>query len=645
VRRALLEGAEFDSFESADAACVALTQGGGDRAPITDLPESVEVLQKSPIQQARPQWSQKRFFLVMGSYCLIAAASIYPSLLHGPARLVQAHGEGDVAQQLWFLEYAPWAVLHGHNPFITTWINAPNGANLLGNTGIFLPSMLASPITLLFGPVAGFNFWTVLGFTLSAGSMYFAVSHWVRWRPAAYIAGLAYGFSPFMAGQGVSHLNLLIQPVPPLVLYVAYEMLVGRRNERTRRLGILLGLLLAAQFFISTEILGAIGMMGVFGTAAALLFDRDRVIARAKTIAATTATAFLTFIVICFVPLILLFEGTDHYVGPAQSVLGLDQLRSDLFSVINPTSLQLIDPFALKTPFGDATEAGLYLGLPLLVFLAATCWKMRSSRMVRCLSVLAFAAWVLDLGPRLTVAGQVTSIPLPFAVIAHLPLLDNLVPSRLSLFVFLFAVPIMALGLDRLHSAVRGETGSASKAVVLVSVVAALALFPLIPNWPYASGAVTMPSFFTSTAEQSIPQGSTVITYPFPTGETAWPMSWQAIDGMRYKLVGGYIITPESNGTATFFGSDSDISGLSYYAFNGGQSLPQLSPSVRRGIRLDLEVYGVSTVIVADWGDDPGYMRRAYAAALGEPGRNFNGTFVWFGVKQRLAELNAARAA
>jgi hypothetical protein len=469
--------------------------------------------------------------------------------------------------------------------------------------------------------------------------MYFAVSHWVTWKPAAYIAGLAFGFSPFMVGQGLGHLNLLIEPVPPLVFYIAYEMLVGRRYERTRPLGICLGLLLAAQFFISTEVLGAIAMMSVFGLVAVLLFDRGRVIARARKVAETLGWAFLTFIVICLIPIMLLFEGADHYVGPAQPVLALDQLRSDLLSIINPTTLQLIHPAALKVPLDNPSEAGLYLGLPLLVFLAIAFWKLRFSQVVRCLGVMAIVAWVLSLGPRLTVAEHSTSIPLPFAVIARLPILDNIVPSRLSLFVFLFSAPLLALGLDRFHSSVGQKTGSALKKVALVSVVVALALVPLIPNWPYASGRVTMPSFFTSAAERAIPQGSTVITYPFPTGPTAWPMAWQAVDGMRYKLVGGYIITPQADGRATFYGSDSYVFELSLYAFNGGESLPRLTPSVLHGIRLDLRVYGVSTIIVVPWGDNPIYIERLYAAALDEPGHDYNGTFVWFGVTQRLAEL------
>jgi hypothetical protein len=639
VRRDPPDGAGLDSLGSVDSAFAALTHDYGEPVPITDLPELDEVLKKTREQRGTPKASWRRFVLVMGSYCLIAAASIYPALVHGPAHIVQADGTGDLAQQIWFIEFAPWAVLHGHSPFITTWINAPNGANLLGNTGMFLPSILASPITLLFGPVAGFNFWMILAFALSAGSMYFAVSHWVTWRPAAYIAGLVFGFSPFMVGQGLGHLNLLIEAVPPLVLYVAYEMLVGRRNEQTRRLGILLGLLLAAEFFTSTEVLGGIGMMSVFGIVAALLFDRSQVIARARTIAETLGWAFLTFIVICFIPLILLFEGASHYVGPAQSVFALDQLRSDLFSPVDPTTLQLIDPAALKPPLLDLPEAGLYLGLPLAVFLVVALWVLRSRRMIRCLGIMVVVAWVLTLGPRLTVAEHSTSIPLPFAVIAHLPMLDNLVPSRLSLFVFLFSVPLLAIGLDRLHFAVGRKTGSVLKTAAVLSVVVALVLLPLIPNWPYGSGSIAMPSFFTSAAERSIPPGSTVITYPFPTAQTASPMTWQAVDGMRYKLVGGYIITPLADGQSTYYGYDSDVNVLSYDAFNGGQSLPQLKPMLLRGIRLDLRVWGVSTVVVAPWGHNPGYMERAYAAALEEPGHDYDGTLVWFGVTQRLAEL------
>jgi hypothetical protein len=639
VKDALLEGVELDPSPPFDL------------DPSQDLTEAFGELELSSSEdadggerrrelQGRPAVGRKwlRFFLVMGTYCLVACFSIYPSLIHGPSRIIQANGNGDLSQQVWFLEFIPWAILHGHSPFITTWLNAPNGANLLGNTSIMLPSILAAPITFLFGPIAGFNFSVVLAFTLSAGAMYFAVSHLVTWKPAAYIAGLIYGFSPYMVGQGAGHIDLLFVPAPPLMLLIAYKTVCGKRQDRTMRNGILVGLLATAQFFSATEILGGLGIFAVVGGLIAIAVDRQRVMARARVIVATVGWAILTFAVICLVPVLLLLFGAQHYVGPAQVGVGL--LRSDLLSVIDPTALLLIHPFTLKAPFNDLPEFGLYLGIPMLVFLALTAWRLRSKRFIKVSVLMIAVAWLLGLGPRLSIAGHPTSIPLPFAVFGHLPLFDSMIPSRLSLFVFLFTVPVVAVGLERLFETTRAKAGSIPKPSVIFGVVLAAILVPLLPAWPYGVGPLYVPSFITSPAEQSIPNGSTVVTYPFPDVPTTTPMSWQAIDHMRYKILGGEIITPNAHGDATFYGTVSDISGISYFAYAGGEKLPSITPGVVRGVRLDLRVFGVGTVIVAPMGHDPTYIRNLYQRTMNEPGHDYNGTYVWFDVQQRLASIS-----
>ena len=40
----------------------------------------------------------------------------------------------------------------------------------------------------------------------------------VSWWPAAFVGGLAYGFSPFTSATANAHLFLLFQAVPPLVI-------------------------------------------------------------------------------------------------------------------------------------------------------------------------------------------------------------------------------------------------------------------------------------------------------------------------------------------------------------------------------------------------------------------------------------------
>lgn len=65
---------------------------------------------------------------------------------------------GDVAEQLWWFEWFPRALLHGHSPFFSTALFARfGGINGMTNTSWMLPAALLTPITLVFGPVASSN--------------------------------------------------------------------------------------------------------------------------------------------------------------------------------------------------------------------------------------------------------------------------------------------------------------------------------------------------------------------------------------------------------------------------------------------------------------------------------------------------------
>jgi hypothetical protein len=568
-----------------------------------------------------------RFIAVFSSYCVIALISIYPTILHGPTRWLQSSGTGDPSQEVWFVEFAPWAILHGHNPFITNWISAPHGANLLANTSFILPSILASPITLLLGPIAGFNFLMIAAFTLSAYSMYFVVSHWVAWRPAAYVAGLLYGFSPFMVGQGLGHVFLVFEPFPPLILYEFYRGVIAG-VDRPRHSGILLGLLLAAQFFVSTEVLAALGVIGIIGTVLFLVVYKrglNWIVGRTVRVA---GYAILSFSVVCIVPLMLLFFGPNHYSGPAQSVNSLGVFNSDLFSLVIPNGLQAIRPIFIHPLYDNFAETDMYIGVPLLALLVVSCVRMWKRRGVRLFAYVALAAWVLSLGSRLRIYRHATSIRLPFAILAHLPFSDSFVPARLSLFTYLFAAPILAIGLDGLRRTI-SRRSSLFRGSSIALVAALVALFPLVPKWPYPLGGLYVPRFITSSAEREIPPDSIVVTYPFPNILTTTPMSWQALDAMRYKLVGGEMITPGKSGKATFAGMDSDLQKISVMAY-AGIPLPRFTPSLIQMVRMDLRVCGADTIIVAPMGKNASAVRDLYQEALGVAGSDYQGTYVWF---------------
>lgn len=98
------------------------------------------------------------------------------------------------------------------------------GMNVLTNAGSPLLAFIFSPVTWLFGPVAAFNLASTVALPLSATACYVLIRRFTHWRPAAFIGGLLYGFSPQELAHAGSHLNLSFAPLVPLILLALYEL-------------------------------------------------------------------------------------------------------------------------------------------------------------------------------------------------------------------------------------------------------------------------------------------------------------------------------------------------------------------------------------------------------------------------------------
>ncbi|HZD74546.1 MAG TPA: hypothetical protein VE776_11795 [Actinomycetota bacterium] len=63
--------------------------------------------------------------------CLLLALLVFRGWKLAPATNTLAGGHGEASFFLWVLRWTPFAITHGENPFITTYLNAPFGVNLL----------------------------------------------------------------------------------------------------------------------------------------------------------------------------------------------------------------------------------------------------------------------------------------------------------------------------------------------------------------------------------------------------------------------------------------------------------------------------------------------------------------------------------
>ena len=89
---------------------------------------------------------------------------------------------GDVGQRVWFMAWLPFAIAHHTNPFVSTYMFAPHGINVLANASVLFEAFLLSPITELSSPITSVNIASIAAPVVSALSLYF-VSPPVRDAP------------------------------------------------------------------------------------------------------------------------------------------------------------------------------------------------------------------------------------------------------------------------------------------------------------------------------------------------------------------------------------------------------------------------------------------------------------------------------
>jgi hypothetical protein len=554
--------------------------------------------------------------------------------IHGVTHTVQAGG-GDVPEEIWFLAQTPWVLVHGHNPFANSFLNAPIGVNLMDNTTMPLLGVLGAPITFLLGPIATWNILLNLALASSAMTFYLMARRFVSWRPAAFVGGIAYGFSPFAVAEGLGHLFLVFGALPPLVV-LFLDRFFRTRSDPPWLTGVLVGGCFVAEFYISSEVFGSMVVMTVIAGAVYWLARRPRV--EVSRLARMGGCAVAVIALGSGFGAWMALAGPEHVHGPEQPAVAIAGLSSDPVGLVVPT---LYERFTFgHAALGDSLvaqrdagwhivgvapwENGSYVGAPLLIILIIGTIALRRKRHVQFFAGMAFVGLLLSMGSILHVDGHRTGVPLPFIVLAHLPLLDSSIASRYVVFFWLFAALLLAVIVDAVYAFIARDDrpGDRLRATVASALLAGCALVPLIPAWPYGSAPADVPTWF-STNARSIPVGTTIVVYPFASSVDASAMLWQAMADLTFRMPGGYAVFPTAAGTATFDSAPSPLQMILSECGGGGE--PQLAPST---IRSELRGWKVSRVVVVDSAPGAACATRLFDAAYG-PSESGGGVRLW----------------
>ncbi|MGH9074030.1 MAG: hypothetical protein ACRDZQ_07895, partial [Acidimicrobiales bacterium] len=343
----------------------------------------------------------------------------------------------------WCLGWVAHALAGGHSLLYSHAVGAPQGVNLLSSTPVVLAGLFLSPVTLLAGPVVAYDVAATGAVALSAWCAYLCLRRYAPGRLGPLLGGLVYGFSPVMLAQSYGHLQVTAAFTPPLLVILIDEAL-ARRRRPAALLGAGAGLLLSAQLLLSSEVLATeVLMAAVLLVVLAVLHPRS-VPSCLPRAAVAAAAAGLVFVVLAGWPLYMELAGPGHTLAGA--IRGHDSYVNDLANLVAPTAVQALGPAPVAARFrAGLVESDGYLGIPLLAAVLFGLWRFRRNPAVPAAGLVGLVAVAFSLGPHLQVGGRVTTIPLPWLGLDHLPVLRDVLPSRMAAYADLAAGLILAV--------------------------------------------------------------------------------------------------------------------------------------------------------------------------------------------------------
>ena len=459
---------------------------------------------------------------------LVASLIFFARMLPGHLTDYYIGRNTDPSNYMWALTWWPFVLRHHVHPFLARLIDAPYGMNLASAPApLPLLGIVMTPLTTALGPIATYNLISLILPPLAALTAFILCRKLSNSFLPALLGGFVFGFSPYVIGQLLSHMNLLLIFPIPLAIY----LVVCRAQEsigRSRFVG-LLTLVLSMQFLLILEPFAMMAFMAGVALLVALRFvsseDRRRILQLIPEIAAAYLVTMLLM-----TPYLYFFFA---YGFPTRPLWPSIMYSADLLNFIVPTSANAIGSLAplekISANFpGNIFEQGACFGIPLLAIAAIWSRRHRGKLMPKLLIATVVASCILALGPFLQVGGHAI-FPMPWLLVEKLPLIKGGLPIRLVLYAFLALAVTFTMWLcDPL-------TGSAEK---VIGTFATLIMLMPNPSASFWASRVPLPEFFRDGSSQRLLTTDDLVL-PLPFGQKGMATLWQASSGMNFRLVSG----------------------------------------------------------------------------------------------------------
>lgn len=471
--------------------------------------------------------------LVLACYLLLGLALTWPLALRLGSDLPGgAHKDGleDAYQNVWNLWWTVEALARPTNLWATDRLFYPDGPNLLYHTLSPANTLLAAPVTALWGPVAGFNAVALASFALGGLGMWLLARGRAGPGPAL-LAGIVYVASPFHMAALVTDGQLQIFALHWLPWYVLFLLAAlgapAEAPHALRRSAALAGLFLILTAW--TDWYYTLFLLIFTAGAAAWRLWRGRA-AAARPVATALLITGATF-TLGAAPLVgpMLAEAAraDYMtILPAEDPA---RLSADLLAYLTPPRLHALwgaAPWEWGVSF--AVNRRFFLGLTVVALAALAVWRRPAARPW---ALMAAAFAVLSLGASLRVNGADTGLPLPYALLADLPIVRlTRQPDRLNVLV------TIALGVLAAHGAAALAGPGARRPRLALAALAALIMLEYWPS-PIVTRAPAVPPYLAA-----LPAGAgALVEFPFHSAVTyrdAERMLFQTDHGR--PISGGY---------------------------------------------------------------------------------------------------------
>ncbi len=401
-------------------------------------------------------------------YLVLLLVLLWPATEGGSAAL--GLPTRDLFDHLWLHDWLGSAVFGGQDLLSTAEIGFPAGGRLMHPDP--LGWLLQLPFVAALGSVGGYDAMLVLQLWLACLAAWLLGARVARSGSAGWLAGLAFGLSPFLLGQALGGESETVAAWPLVLALWALERTADRLRWQDALLAGALGALTAV----------ASWYYGAFFALYAVVWALVRCRARASLVVLSSFGLLVIGPALVYAG--MLGDADNLFQGPSLSTYLADHPQTLAGMVGDPAGWLGFFPGVLERAGHPRVQ---YLGTVLLVLAGAGLWRRGSAR--AWWVGVGLTALLLSLGPVLHFGGSAvmvgdTGLPGPLAAIAWLPMVGLMrIPHRWTLLAVLALALLAARGLVALAGRSDGAPGisgtARSRRPVLLVLAAGLLLFDL----------------------------------------------------------------------------------------------------------------------------------------------------------------------